>query len=754
MREKFKLRECCVKEDVIDTVARTAKLSREIARFILSKGIAPEEVGEYLQSETRHNPYLLSNMDVAVKEILAVRDRKGRIIVYGDYDADGISASALLKLYFDDIGINAEIILPDRDEGYGLHFDLVEKAYYKKPFDLLITVDCGIKDIDEIALIQSELGVTIVVTDHHELPQTLPNCISVNCKMGYPFRYLSGSGVALKLVQAIGGDAAYNEYACLALIGTIADIMPLVDENRHIVKVGLANINHEGLKGLLELSKCKPPYTAEDIAMRVAPRLNAAGRIETPESALSVLLHKNKPDNKGVERLNEINLRRIDELQKSVKIADELVQESAGRAIIVEYDDFKQGIIGLIASRLKEKYGLPSFVLCKKNQSYVGSARSVEGVNVLKLLEGADDCLERFGGHEKSAGFTVKADMLERFTQSILEQAEVFGESDGTQYYDFEYNKDMRDEEFLNALSALEPLMPNEKPVFYSKCGVVGADLFGQNKSHLQLVTDSGIKLKGFNEYAEYLDALRNGAECEFMYTTEFDSYDNCIVGIIGDLNILNGLRFEGIYAKNYLESFIENCVSATDDKEKPFGMHNAEADLDNLLKAKNIVLVFNSYAEYENACRNYASLSDFYVDFFRCGKGGRRVLIAPLSRQTYGAPCYDFYGYGDGNRDNYLVRSEIPPFLRALGISRSLCVKVYKAITKGEKAYSLSDLYEKVGLNDIKYEAFACAVCIFVQLALIKIEKPFNVIVENTHNPLSNSLLYKACCNEGSEEA
>ena len=261
--------------------------NRSLAEALSARGINSDNYDDYFaDTMTFHSPFDMVNMSEAVETISYVAESGGSILIYGDYDADGLTASSILSLYFTDNGIDNDVIIPTRDEGYGLHAENVMNAFAKKYYDLVLTVDCGISNAEEVSKIVEELGVEVVVTDHHELPEVLPDCICVNPKMGYPFPYLAGAGVAWKLVEALSDRQTAAKYACLAAIGTIGDVMPMQNENRSIVKLGLGNFHHKSLLKLAELTNCAKVPTSNDVSLRIAPRINAAGRLGHPRVAL------------------------------------------------------------------------------------------------------------------------------------------------------------------------------------------------------------------------------------------------------------------------------------------------------------------------------------------------------------------------------------------------------------------------------------------------------------------------------------
>ena len=223
-----------------------------IAQMLNARGVTADNYQQFFTNNlTFHSPFDMPNMSEVAETVSYVLEEGGSVLICGDYDADGLTASTVLSLFFSDNGVDNDVIIPTRDEGYGLHAEKVIEAFEHKFYDLVITVDCGISNRDEVAKIVDELGVEVIVTDHHELPELLPDCLCINPKMGYPFPNLSGSGVAWKLVEALAGRDTAMKYVDVAFIGTIADLMPLEDENRSIVKAGLQNFNHKSLKYLM-----------------------------------------------------------------------------------------------------------------------------------------------------------------------------------------------------------------------------------------------------------------------------------------------------------------------------------------------------------------------------------------------------------------------------------------------------------------------------------------------------------------------
>ena len=306
MKQRYEKRAFLNESDVLYLIERG--YNRTMAEALSARGVTEQNYNSFFGDELCfHSPFDMVNMREAAETISYLMETGGSVLICGDYDADGLSASSILSLFFTDNGIENNVIIPTRDEGYGLHADKVIRAFKRNYYDLVITVDCGISNAEEVAKIVEELGVEVIVTDHHELPAVLPDCLCVNPKLGYDYPYLSGAGVAWKLVEALVGREAAAKYSVLAAIGTIGDIMPMQDENRSIVKLGLANFNHKNLQKLAELSRCSASPSCSDLAMKIIPKINAAGRVGYPDVALNFLLCRYKTDTVLCEKLLELN---------------------------------------------------------------------------------------------------------------------------------------------------------------------------------------------------------------------------------------------------------------------------------------------------------------------------------------------------------------------------------------------------------------------------------------------------------------
>ena len=486
-----------------------------MSRLLRGRGIDTDEKAEkFLHPSVAdlHDPLLMKDMDRTLKLIRAAVRRGDRILVYGDYDVDGISACVILTetlrafIRREGSDSRADYRIPRRHtEGYGLNEAAVREA--SGTYQMLITVDCGITSVREAALAK-ELGMTVIITDHHEPPETLPEGDAVMDPLlgDYPFRRLCGAGVALKICQGLLGLETAEEKLEIAALATVADIVPLMDENRVIVREGLRrmeNTRRPGLRRLMENAKVNFPLSAEDIAFRLAPRLNAAGRLGDATVGVRLLMTEDPDEAREIaDRLEESNRLRQAEEMKIIAEAEALMATQTDltrdRALILAGENWNSGLIGLAAGKLCERYNHPTVVLSIQGDKAVGSCRSIPGVHIWKMLSACgDDFFLRFGGHEQAAGLTLPTDRIGEFRRrlnaAIRESCplECFLP---VREYDSEMPLSEVTEATVKRLAALEPTgCGNPAPVFLAR----GAEVqecrrVGKDRSHLKIALLEG----------------------------------------------------------------------------------------------------------------------------------------------------------------------------------------------------------------------------------------------------------------------
>ena len=483
------------------------EISPILAHLLINRGIKDkEEARNFLFGgyDDQASPFLLKDMKKAVQRIVQAIDNQEKIMIYGDYDVDGITASALTFLVLQKLGARVEYYIPKRDsEGYGLN-DAALANIYAAGTTLLITVDSGISAVAEI----KESPLDIIVTDHHEPPEELPAAYAIiNPKQKdclYPDKKLAGVGVAFKLCQALGAEYDVSEklrdYLDLVAVGTIADIVPLVGENHILVKLGLEKLNHTKRYGLQALiAVCGLTNHAIDagkVAFMLAPRLNAAGRMSNAAIGVELLIAKDKDKAQALAQLlNEENIERQAIEQDILTHAEEVLFEekiSSPKALVIEGDEWHPGVIGIVASRLVDKYYCPVVMISVKDGVGKGSCRSIPGFNIYQALQRCSDLLIKFGGHEQAAGLSINEKNIPDFRARLTELAQnILTAKDyipKLKIDDFIALNEIHDG-LMEQISLMAPFgMGNPSPLFACrKVKVMQKKAIGQQGKHLKL---------------------------------------------------------------------------------------------------------------------------------------------------------------------------------------------------------------------------------------------------------------------------
>lgn len=532
----------------VQKIAKNFNVSNLLATILSNKNISSEDEIEKFLNPTRndfYDPFLMPDMKIAVDRILEAMSKKEKIIIYGDYDVDGITSITVLKQFLEDRGIEVGQYIPNRlNEGYGLNKKAIEEIV-KQKYTLMITVDCGISGVEEVEYANS-LGIETIITDHHEQGEEIPNALAVvDAKRKdnkYPFNQLAGVGVVFKLIQALGiclglEEKEYLKYLDLVCVGTISDIVPLVDENRVIAKLGLKLVQvtkNIGLKTLLDTVGYKK-IDSITISFGVAPRINACGRMGFQNEALDLFLTKSEKEAKEIsDRLNEYNRERQDTEKKIFSEALQKIEKSEKDkpCIILGSENWHHGVIGIVASKVTDMYFKPSILICFEDGIGKGSGRSVPGFDLHEALSKCDKYVEKFGGHSMAIGITVTQDNFNKFKEEFEEYTK---NSDIDKivpiiYIDQEVTlKDIN----LKAAKELQLLEPfgegNKMPLFlYKNLRIDSIRALSEGK-HLKLTLKDDnyiIDAIGFN-----MGALANeyliGDKIDVVGTLEINSFNN-----------------------------------------------------------------------------------------------------------------------------------------------------------------------------------------------------------------------------------
>ena len=499
-------------------IRKECGLPEWMAAMLVSRGAdTPDKVRAFLNPcfEQLHPPMTLPGAADCVRALEKLRAETpgARVAVYGDYDTDGVCASVIMKEALEDRGFRAKVYIPDRhEEGYGLNESAVRRL--REDSDAILTVDCGITSVREAALAKS-LGMVMIVTDHHTIGQALPPADAVVSPLleGAPFRYLCGAGVALKLAWALCGEAFARDRLDLCALATVADMVSLREENRAIVALGIRKMIRDprtGIRALMDaagLLETKEAFSSDNIAFQLAPRLNAAGRLESAMLSCRLLAASDADEAAAcAKQLNALNEARKEKQEKVIREAREqaaAMDLKRLRALVCRGEDWDSGVVGLAAGKLADQFDCPAVCLARSGGDYVGSARSACGIDLYAALDTCRDLFIRFGGHRAAAGLTLRGGCLdefrERLSRAVEEQLDG-RELKGETAYDSELAVDQLTEETVDLLSALAPFgMDNPSPqVVIRDARMDGMRTVGRDGKHLQCVfSGNGAQRKG-----------------------------------------------------------------------------------------------------------------------------------------------------------------------------------------------------------------------------------------------------------------
>ncbi len=549
----WKYRNKALKQETINEVSAKYKLPRVISTVLLNRGVDVNDFGAFLQKPMKDikNPMLLPDMEKAAERTVAALKNKEKIVIYGDYDVDGITSTALLQEFLSSLGADVSYYIPDRkDEGYGINIMAVNKLF-KQGTKLLITVDCGITAIGEVEFASLQ-GMDVIITDHHTCKERLPEAAKaiVNAKRpdcDYPFDGLAGVGVAFKLMLAVvmklglNTTEYFNKYADIAAIGTIADVVPLLDENRIIVDRGikwLSKSMRPGIRAILEVSgSLNRPVNSSAIAFSIAPRMNAAGRLGTAATAVELLLTRD--ENKARKIALELDAENKERQATEQQIYSEALEIIANdpnfekkKVIVLSKEGWHQGVIGIVASRISDMYYKPCILISYHNGIGKGSGRSIPEFNLFDALTHCEQYLTDFGGHAVAAGLNINMSDIDAFTKEINKLAdEVLTEEDMARKIEIDCPLSEKSVTVQNAkmLSQLEPFgMNNSKPVFsISGAAVVYISAVGTDGKHLRLRIEKNgtyINCIGFSMGA-YAETLHKGSVIDIAFSMDINVY-------------------------------------------------------------------------------------------------------------------------------------------------------------------------------------------------------------------------------------
>ena len=535
----------------IDSLAKKLSVDLLISKILVQRGINSFDKAKTFfrpKLEDLYDPFLMKDMDIAVDRIQNAISKKERILVYGDYDVDGVTSVALVYSYLVKSYSNIIKYIPDRyKEGYGISRKGIDYAK-KEKVHLIISLDCGITAIDKINY-ANELEIDFIICDHHIPLENLPNAIAIldpkrkDCR--YPFKELCGCGIGFKLIQALAviDNKPFDDlivYLDLVAIAIAADIVPIIDENRVLAFYGIEQINKNPRAGLREMiNSVKSKIKINDLVFRIAPRINSSGRMDKAMRSVELLIEKN---DKNLEALSEkIELLNTGRRMKQEIIINEALEEIKNQKEIKTFsttvykEDWHKGVIGIVASKLIEYYYKPTIVLTKSEGLIVGSVRSVKGFDIYSVLKKCKKALIQFGGHKYAAGVTLYSKKLDEFKKLFEENVKSSISEDQrikSVYYESEIKFTDITNKLYRILNQLAPFGPkNSQPLFVThKClDTGGSRLVGKEKNHLRLevVDNDGVEISGIAfSKAKHILEIKKQKKFSILYSIDKNEYN------------------------------------------------------------------------------------------------------------------------------------------------------------------------------------------------------------------------------------
>ena len=533
--------------ELAEEISNKFKISKLLAQILINKNVTKDDEIEVFLNPKRNNfydPFLMPDMEKAVERIIKAIENKEKVLIYGDYDVDGITSTTVLKKYLEKLGITVDYHIPNRlKEGYGLNKEAIEEIA-EKGTQLMITVDCGISGVEETEYAKLK-GIDVIITDHHEPGEKLPNALAVvDAKIKtnrYPFNQLAGVGVVFKLIQALSirlklDEKEYLQYLDLVCLGTISDIVPLVDENRVIAKLGLKLVNvtkNIGLRTLLESAG----YTVADsntISFGIAPRVNACGRMGFADQALGLLLSENRNDALELAtKLNEYNKERQEKEKKIFNDALELIEqdEENSPAIVLGKEGWHHGVIGIVSSKITEMFFKPSILIGFEGDEGKGSGRSIPGIDLHEALLKCGNNLEKYGGHAMAIGLSLKKENFGEFKKELNEYLGSLNIGEIKQIIKVDAIADLQSISMktVEELKLLEPFgEENKMPIFCLKNLKIYSIRALTEGKHLKLtLRDDNMEIGaiGFN-MGEMTNSLKIGDKVDIIGALEINEYN------------------------------------------------------------------------------------------------------------------------------------------------------------------------------------------------------------------------------------
>ncbi len=743
-------------QNKVKELAARLSLTETVAGLLYARGMdTAEKMEAFLHPSRDHflSPYLMQGMKEAKDLILRAKEEEWRVAVFGDYDADGIGACAILSRALKEIGIEPYLFVPERTDGYGMSVSALDRIFDEFLPDLVITVDCGISNAEEVEYIK-EQGAYVIVTDHHELPERLPDCIVINPKLkdDYPYDNLCGAGVAFKLACALIGEKAYS-LLDFAALSTVADSVPLLGENRDIVAEGLKRIENSPRPAFSALLAKASEVTAQTLAFTVAPRINAAGRMGDARTALKMFTSENEEEVRVLaEKLDLYNAERqrcCDELH--AQALAQIKEEGAfGNVVMLAAENWNAGFVGIVAARVAEEYARPALLFVRHGDMYKGSARSIENVNIFEALKGCSEHIAEFGGHAQAAGVNVRAEEFGALKEALDRYI-------GAHYTreDFEQSLPVcalkeDAERVARELRMLEPFgVGNRRPLFEAEAGALAAAPIRPLSPHVAF-TAGGVSFLYFGGAAES-KLLKSDVKKHIVFE-------------------LNLSRFKGKeYLKGYVRAAIAEGRQGGEEEAFESILLSAEnrplqaekrsaAEIDAFLEESIAACAYGLCAVFHDRATlaRYPALNGMPVDVFRPSSGSAANILLYAPEAGCDLAAYRDIVYLDAppaanaltGKARVLVCGELTGYraLLSLDPSRDTLLRIFARIRNSSlEGDTYAELARSAGCTGGEFHQTVFALAVFEELGLVARENGRLRVFRGVKTELTQSALYNA---------
>jgi len=762
----------------IKELASNINCSEKLVELLLARGIdTVERIDDFLNPNSSHfsDPFLLKGMKEAVARVAQAIENQERVMVCGDYDADGVSASAIIAGFLLEQGLEVYTHIPNRTvDGYGLNMITLEPIVEEIGPDLVITCDCGITAAKEVAHLL-DLGLDVIVTDHHEVDNdNFPECVVVNPKQkdcNYPTDYLCGAGVAFKLVQAIAGLDVAMGYIDICALATIADMVPLTGENRAIVALGLKQENRKskGLIALLKNQGFEGNVSSTEIAYKIAPRINAAGRMGDAYRAFELLSTDDE------ERISDLIYEINKDNNNRKSLCDAMIKEALDgitasdivdtKAIVLNSASWEKGVTGILAAQIAQEFKRPAFIITGSIGACKGTARGASSVNIYELLEGSKDLLLEFGGHSGAAGFSIEYNNISAFKERLkLLLANIpIDKFLPNQEYDAIVTGEDFNLDFIKEIDLLEPFgTGNPRPLLCYEGTNFSITPNRTNYRHSQIMTDDGLQIIAFNNYHNNQFLIGDNPK-KILLEFSVDTYTR----IEAPKAILRGVSNPSLYVNDLIAktSYLRNITlkNGANANYKTYAKKELYDIIPN--NSYGTLVIAGSKTSYDEFIKN--NKYDYFQEEFIFStniNNYSKIIVSPAFDSNIDLSYYSTIVFLDTppalglvsliNKKTeaivYLPKiSNELEFLKGIDVSKESMRNCYEAIRLygNLSSYSLFSYLRllKQRIENLDFRTFVFAIAVFNELELIKIHpSPFKLsAIFGAKGELENSSIY-----------